>query len=104
MQFDRQHLIVKAMRALMEVADSSGAGPIAPTLSVRFTLAFLYAVSDGNREPFDLFWREIRNPQDSAYSTPTANYLRATGSRTALNGIGRSVGYPELPEAWTRGR
>lgn len=103
MVFDRQHLIAKAMRALMEVADASSDAPLAPALSVRFTLAFLYAIGDGNREPFDRFWREIRATHDSAYSSTAARYLRATSSRTALNEIGRSVGYPETPEAWKRG-
>ena len=65
-------------------------------------LAYLFAVSKGDRGVFDDFWRIIADPIEWGYSEAQVRYFRATHARTALKGIARSVGYPETPEAVQR--
>lgn len=92
MRFDRDQLAFKALCALDEAIDACDAGPIKPTFALRFALAYLYAVSDGHRDPYDSFWREIRDPKASAFSEPARRYVRTSYAWTALAGISRSVG------------
>ena len=60
MRFDRDHLIFKALCALDEAIDQCDTAPIKPGFALRFALAYLFAVSDGRREPYDAFWRQVR--------------------------------------------
>jgi hypothetical protein len=92
MRFDRNHLTFKALCALDEAIDQCDAAPIRPTFALRFALAYLFAVSDGRRDPYDAFWREIRDGKGSAFSEASRRYVRTTYARTALAGISRSVG------------
>lgn len=43
----REHLVMKALAALGELAHQNSAGPIRPGMAIRFALAYLYSVSDG---------------------------------------------------------
>ena len=92
MGFDRDQLIFKALCALDEAADACHAEPLRPTFALRFALAFLYAVSDGRRAPYDAFWREIGDGKEGAYSADAGRYIRSTYARTAMTGIARGVG------------
>lgn len=92
MRFDRDHLTFKALCALDEAIDLCDAAPIEPTFALRFALAYLFAVSDGRREPYDAFWREVRDGNGAAYSEASRRYVRTTYARTALAGISRGVG------------
>lgn len=73
MIFDWDTLIFKALCALDEIAIEAGDAPIKPSQSTRFALAFLYAVSNGDRTQYDQFWREIMDPKASAYSARVAS-------------------------------
>lgn len=88
----RDRLVWKALCALDQVAEECGAGPAAPTLLLRFSLAFLYSVSDGDRASFDDFWRVVLDRYPSAYSVLQANSMRRSYADTHLAGIARSVG------------
>lgn len=92
MRFDRERLIFKALCALDEIVDDCHAGPVKPTFAMQFALAYLYAMSNGDRAFYDEFWRETRDPKTNSYSDHDRRYLRSTHARTALTGIARSVG------------
>ena len=57
MRFDRDHLVFKALCALDQAIADCDDAPIKPSFALRFALAYLFAVSDGERYPYDLFWR-----------------------------------------------
>ena len=92
MRFDRDQLTFKALCALDEAINQCDAAPIKPTFALRFALAYLFAVSDGRRDPYDAFWREIRDPKASAFSDSARRYVRTSYARTALARISRGVG------------
>ncbi len=92
MRFDRDQLTFKALCALDEAIDQCDAAPVKPTFALRFALAYLFAVSDGRREPYDAFWREVRDGTGAAYSKSSRRYVRTKYARTALAGISRGVG------------
>ena len=92
MRFERDHLVFKALCALDEAIDECHALPIRPTFALRFALAFLFAVSDGRRDPYDAFWREIGDGKESAYSADAGRYIRTSYARTAMTAIARGVG------------
>ena len=94
----RERLVWKALCALDQVVEECAAGPAAPTLLLRFSLAFLYSVSSGGRESFDDFWRVVLDHHPSAYSRQQANYMRRTYAETHLAGIARTVGIERTAE------
>lgn len=102
MRFDRDQLTFKALCALDEAIDQCEAVPIRPTFALRFALAYLFAVSDGRRDPYDAFWREIRDLKPSAFSESAQGYVRTSYARTALAGISRSVGVELTAEMMQR--
>lgn len=91
MRFDRDLLIFKALCALSEVADASHDAPIKPTFAIRFALAFLYSQTNGDSTAFTNFWNEIQQTHDKAYHARQGEYLRASYSRTCVNGIINAV-------------
>jgi hypothetical protein len=92
MRFDRDQLIFKALCALDEAIDECRATPIRPSFALRFSLAFLFALSDGCREPYDAFWREVTDPKTASHSVEAGQYVRTTYARTAMTAIARGVG------------
>jgi len=91
MRIDRDHLKFKAMCALSEVVDQCGHAPVAPSLALRFALAYLFSISDGDRSSFDMFWKTVRQGNDAFHSETMARALRNSYARTAMAGIARSV-------------
>jgi hypothetical protein len=93
MRIGTDQLIVKALSALDEVGWRAQKEPVAPTLALRFTLAFLYAHGDGRRDSFDEFWRVVTDTGTLHQPTPTVtNVVRSNSASRALYGIYRSVG------------
>jgi len=88
MRIANEHLILKALSALEQVLANAKheQSPAAP-LSVRFVLAYLYAVSNGERAAFDSFWRYLRYVPDDE----TDALMRRQNLNSALNGIYLSV-------------
>jgi hypothetical protein len=102
MRVSRQRQIFLALCALNEIADQAQAGPIPPSFSFRFALAFLWSCSDGrSRACYDGLWRNLvdyeRGPRAGA---PSPYPLRLAYARDQLNGIMRSLGCdPEAMQA-----
>lgn len=93
MRIGIDRLILKALTALEEVGWQAQRAPVAPSQALRFTLAFLYAHGDGDRESFDAFWRIVTDTGDHHQSTPTStNVVRSNSASRELYGIYRSVG------------
>ena len=84
MRFVRDQLAFKALCALDEAIDACDAGPITLTFALRFALAYLFAVSDGLRDPCNAFGREVCDPKVSAFSERSAvRQLTKASSQTA---------------------
>lgn len=83
MRFSQNELKAKALLALEEVNQESRYRPVRRTLVLRFALAYLWAVSRGERDCFDEFWQRIAERGD----------LHRFGyCDTALSSIYRAVG------------
>ena len=95
MAFEERHLIWKAIVALDEVCEQSFQAPIPPTFALRFILAYLFARSDGNRTPFDAFWKACQEPEGGMTQQ---GYRRGCYTRTQWNGIVRGLGIAQTIE------
>lgn len=94
MRIGTDKLIEKALIALEEVGWQAERAPVAPSWSLRFTLAYLFAHGDGRRESFDEFWRIVTDIGALRQSSETgANIVRSNGANRELYGIYRSVGF-----------
>ena len=106
MRLSPDQLKMKALLALEEGAAVHRDRPTRPSFAIRFALAYLYAIGDGERWLFDSYWMactstgEQLGPNSSAYTRQVA---RGTSIEAALNGSYRSVGIertaPVLEEA-----
>lgn len=85
-------LIFLGLATLAEQVELASAGVPPPSHGVRLALNVLHIQGGGSREPFDDFWRQMR--EDEARSgTPTiASYCRSTHLQTQLRGVMRAVG------------
>ena len=92
MLIPRDVLVFKALCALDEVVEQARHAPVQPGLAVRFALAYLFAISNGDRRHYDAFWRQVRDEKGSCFSEAAGRYERSTYARTAFTGIARSVG------------
>lgn len=93
MQDGRARAIFLGMAALYDVASKAADGPIAPSIGLRAVLAFLFENSNGDREPFDAFWRECQN-EWNGQTQP--GYLRSTYTRTQWNRIASATGFDRM--------
>jgi hypothetical protein len=59
MGFGADQLRDKALLALEEALQELRYRPIRRSMALRFTLAYLWAYSGGERSPFDEFWRAL---------------------------------------------
>jgi hypothetical protein len=90
----REQLIRKALAALSEVADSCGERPAARSLMLRFVLAYTFVEAGADPKMkwiWDDFWQHATASPNSERTHDA--YMRATGARTALNGICLETGY-----------
>lgn len=96
----RPALVFKALRVLDEALEQARRGPVAPSLGLRFAIAFLYAVGDRrrehfDREPYDEFWRlATQSDANLTEGHNVAGYGRVTTMSANLNGIARAAGMP----------
>ncbi len=92
----RGRLIFLALCAVDEVIGQLGSEPQKPTVAMRLAMAFLYACSDGRREPYDSFWKVLGDPYDWSNDAPGSTngraYVRRTYAGIHFKGICRSVG------------
>jgi hypothetical protein len=81
-----------ALVTLAELVAQVRAGPIRPTYAARLALAVCYRHSDGDRQPFDDFWRQMQKSMAGRVSDTTAEYCRSSYLRAAFRGVLRAVG------------
>lgn len=92
----REHLIFKALAALSEARLISRDQLVEPTWALRFCLSFLYSQCPGDREPFDYFWREMRNRHPT--STDGGSYMRHMNLTRAISRIIYRLGFHDTPK------
>lgn len=92
MRLAPEQLKMKALAALEEAAERSHRGPVEPSYALRFSLAFLYAVADGERWPFDGFWQAVTRDWGKADAGGAAAGIgRWQTANACLNAIYRAV-------------
>lgn len=97
MRLSRDHLTFKALAALDEAAEATG--PVPKSFALRFALAYLYAISTGERWMFDEFWRRATEPCAGDFAGALA---RRQSLNAAFNGICRVAGMERTPELMQR--
>ena len=80
--------------ALDEVVQHCRSEPYSRTFALRATLATLYALSDGDRRPFDTFWRACGLPNGEPYQAYAGRVQRNNELHGAYQAICRGVGCP----------
>ena len=90
-RFAPEQLTLKALLALEEAAKRTSDAPVPPSYALRFALAYLYAIGDGERWPFDGFWQAVTR----GWREPPQSGVEAIGrwqsANACLNGIYRAV-------------
>lgn len=92
MRIERDKLIWHSLVTLAEQVELAHAGAPPPSHGVRLALAVLFSFGDGDRKPFDDFWRVMRDGQIRFHSDTSARYARVTFLQTQLRGVMRAVG------------
>lgn len=93
MRIGTDKLIIKALTALEEVGWQAQKAPIPPSHLLRFTLAYLYEHSGGDRAPFDTLWRYATDAGTLSQSTETStNIVRSNSVSRELYGVYKAVG------------
>lgn len=98
MRIGHDELVFRALVALVDAAERCGDAPLEPTGALRFALLIAWAAGTGHREPFDEFWRAVRDPVSHAHHPSAARTYRQNYARRALEGIKRALGVPPLVE------
>lgn len=106
MRVGRERLIFLALCALDEILDQAEAEPVRPSFALRFTLALLFALSDGKeRDCYNAFWRCVTPRRGNA--PVQSQGARHEYADSHLRGIAKSLGIDfevELREAINRAR
>lgn len=99
MRLTREQLTYKALCVAHDAMRQAQAGPVAPTPGLRFALAYLYQVSDGDlafrpdyRSAIDEFWNVVRSV--GREGDKRANENRAMYAHSSLLQICRQVRMP----------
>lgn len=92
MRVGRHKLIFMGLVALDEVCEGSRRGVHQPTFALRAVLAMLYALSNGNRQPFDAFWQASRPGVGRGSNAHQDARARSNDLGTAYNGICIALG------------
>jgi hypothetical protein len=85
-------LKMMALAALEEAAIATGDAPVAPGRALRLALAYLYAQGEGDRWPFDHFWRAVTRGHGEEEQEGAAAIGRSQAANACLNAIYRAVG------------
>lgn len=81
-----------ALIGLLEMAQEADHRPYPRTYALRFILAWLHSVSDGNRIPIDRFWRSAVGDMAEYSSDHSRSYMRSSTLRGAVEAMSKSVG------------
>lgn len=91
MRLDRDKILWLALVTLAECVELVQHAPMRPTTSLRLALAVAFSFSkDGDREPFDDFWRQAISDK-KGWSETIDSYCRTTFLMTQLRGVMRAV-------------
>lgn len=103
MRFTPEHLTYKALCAVSEIVEQSKAGPVAPSMSLRFVLAFLF-VQSGKQQKwiYDQFWRYIQEDYPHATCAEQAGYFRSRDTQGCLNAMVEQNKMPMTPQFFER--
>ncbi|HEX8446301.1 MAG TPA: hypothetical protein VF649_06770 [Sphingomonas sp.] len=95
-----ESLTMKALMVLEETQYLVGKVTIEPSPGLRLALAFLFAVSNGDRSVFDEFWRGMLNQP----CEPGPQRLLATqNANTLMNRVCLAVGVARTPALMAAG-
>lgn len=88
---------------MSEVVEQAKAGPVVPSMSLRFVLAFLY-VQSGKRQKwiYDQFWLCIGEDYPHATCAEQAGYFRSRDAQGCLNAMIEHNKMPMTPEFFQR--
>lgn len=92
MRIGRDKLVDLALKTLAEQVELASAAAPPPSHGVKLALAVLYEFSAGDREPFNDFWKQMRNDASVMGTPMIASYCRSTHLQTQLRGVMRAVG------------
>ena len=95
MRVAREQLVFLCLVALDEVVHHCLCQPYPRTFALRATLATLFALGDGDRGPFDAFWRACSIEDGPDYATYGGRVRRNNELHAAYAAIYRAVGCPE---------
>lgn len=102
--FTQADLATRALLVLEAALNDTGKAPVPRTLSLRFTLAYLYAIGGADRGSFDGFWREITDDTPCIDGGQGVRALgRVQNANASLNGIYRAVGIERTNAMMFRG-
>jgi hypothetical protein len=92
MRFDPNDMHDDALLALYEFCMATEGEPVRRSFTLRFLLAYLYAHSDGQRGPFETFWRAASRHRWAGETESMAAYARGTYMRSGMETICKAVG------------
>ena len=92
MRVERSKLVFMGLVALKEIEEHCIHQPWHRAFTLRVTLATLYAFSDGDRGPFDAFWRACALPNETGCEQHRSRLTRANEVTIAYNRICRALG------------
>lgn len=95
MSIERKKLLWLALVTLDEIVEQGYRESISPSFRVRLALAVAYTHSNGDRRPFDQFWREMQELHE--YDEHKSGYLRRTRMQGCLNRIQELTGWGVAP-------
>lgn len=81
-----------ALIGLLEMAQEADHRPYPRTYTLRFVLAWLHSVSDGNRVPADRFWRTAVGEMSEYGADHSRSYMRGTTLRATVEALSKGVG------------
>lgn len=91
-QIPLDELKALALISLLEMAQEANHRPYPRTYALRFVLAWLYSVSDGNRIPMDRYWRYAVDELSQYGADHSRSYMRGTTLRGTVEAISMCVG------------
>lgn len=101
--FTTEQLCARALHVLEAALDETRRAPLPKTLSLRFTLAFLYSVAQRDRGTFDAFWQHVTKPLNDPDRAGVDGLGRSAGANASLNGIYRALAIRRSIEVMSAG-
>ncbi len=91
-QLEPDSLTFKALCVLEEIELACKDGPVPRSEALRFTLAYLFGVSNGTRWPFDAFWKAVTQIPNVERTPNIQAVERSARANASLNGIYLTLG------------